>query len=220
MPESVKILAFTADQVSDLTGLTRRQLRYWHATGSFRGEYQTGESYWTGVYSFGDLVSLETLALLSRQHKVTLQELRKVDHWLRDRYRDQAPWSTIRFFVRRRRVYFQEPASVQVLRPLSGQQVAVAVIELERVVRQVSRRVDRLRRRQPGQIGRIARQRMVVHNSPVIAGTRIPTLAVWELHEAGYDRQRILREFPSLTQRDVAAAVQYEKGRRGLREAS
>jgi len=208
-----KILAFTAEQICGLTGLTHRQLKYWNATGFFRGEFESGESYWTGIYSFRDLVSLDTLALLRKKHGVPLQELRKVGPWLRDQYRLQTPWFSIRFFVSGKRVYFQEPGSRQVRRPLSGQQIAVALIELERVARALAGRVERLRKRQRGQIGRIERQRSVVHNSPLIAGTRIPTLAIWELYEAGYSRKRILTEFPRLNQRDVEAAIAYEEGR-------
>jgi uncharacterized protein (DUF433 family) len=215
-----QILAFTADQAGCLIGLTHRQLRYWNATGFFRGEYESGESPWTGIYSFRDLMILDTLAHLRNKHKVPLRELRRVCPWLREQYRRRTPWSNIRVFVSGKQVYFQEPVSRQTSPRLSGQHVAVAVMDLEQVFHEVSGKVERLRKRQRGQVGRIERQRRVVHNSPAISGTRIPALAVWELDEAGYSTQRILREFPNLTQSDVEAAIAYEEDRRRNKQAS
>lgn len=213
--EPTKILAFTAEEAGSITGLTRRQLQHWNATGFFRGEYETGESHWTALYSFCDLVRLDTLAQLRKKHGVPLRELRKVGAWVRDRYRRQTAWSTIRVFVRGKQVYFEEPGSAQVDRPLSRH--AVAVMDLGIVVREVTKRVERLRKRRLEQIGKIQRQRRIAHNAPVIAGTRIPTLAISQLHQAGYPQERILKEFPTLTRTDVEAAVAYEEGQRAAR---
>jgi len=213
--EPTKIPAFTAEEAANLTGLTRRQLQYWNAMGFFRGEYETGESHWTAFYSFCDLVRLDTLAQLRKKHGVPLRELRKVGAWLRDQTRRQTPWSAIRVFVRGKQVYFQEPGSPQVGRPFSGP--AVALMDLGIVVREVTKRVERLRKRGLEQIGKIQRQRRVAHNAPVIAGTRIPTLAISQLHQAGYTQGRILKEFPTLTRSDVEAAVAYEEAQRGAR---
>ncbi len=210
--DPIKIPAFTAEEAASLTGLTRRQLQYWNATGVFRGEYETGESDWTAIYSFCDLVRLDTLAQLRKKHGVPLRELRKVGAWLRDQTRRQTPWSAIRVFVQGKQVYFQEPGSPQVSRPLSGQ--SVAVMDLGIVVREVTKRVERLRKRGLEQIGKIQRQRRVAHNAPDIAGTRIPTLAISQLHQAGYTHGRILKEFPTLTRSDVEAAVAYEEAAR------
>jgi len=48
----------------------------------------------------------------------------------------------------------------------------------------------------------------------VLKGTRIPTAAVWNLHQANYDAAAIIREYPRLTRADVAAALDYEEERR------
>lgn len=172
--EPTKIPAFTAEEAASLTGLTRRQLQYWNGMGVFRGEYETGESHWTAIYSFCDLVRFDTLAQLRKKHRVPLRELRKVGAWLRDQTRRQTPWSAIRIFVRGEQVYFQEPGSPQVSRLPSGQQMTV--MDLGIVVREVTKRVERLRKRGLEQIGKIQRQRRVAHNAPVIAGTRFPHL--------------------------------------------
>jgi len=142
--DPTKIPAFTAEEAASLTGLTRRQLQYWNATGVFRGEYETGESHWTATYSFCDLVRLDTLAQLRKKHGVPLRELRKVGAWLRDQTRRQTPWSAIRVFVQGKQVYFQEPRSPQVSRLPSGQQMTV--MDLGIVVREVTKRVERLRK--------------------------------------------------------------------------
>ncbi len=45
----------------------------------------------------------------------------------------------------------------------------------------------------------------------VLAGTRIPTGAIRRFAEAGYTVNQILREYPSLTREDVAAALAHEE---------
>jgi uncharacterized protein (DUF433 family) len=72
---------------------------------------------------------------------------------------------------------------------------------------------DRLRERQRDQIGRIVRNRYVVHNAWVVAGTRIPTTGIWNYHVAGYSATDIIREYPRLTKADVRAAIAFEKRR-------
>ncbi len=93
----------------------------------------------------------------------------------------------------------------------------MTLMDLGIVVREVTKRVERLRQRGLEQIGKIQRQRRVAHNVPVIAGTRIPTVAIYELLLAGYTHGRILKEFPTLTRSDVEAAVAYEDEQRGAR---
>jgi len=46
-----------------------------------------------------------------------------------------------------------------------------------------------------------------MQNAPVLAGTRIPTSAIREFAAAGYNTAAILREYPTLTAKDVAAAL-------------
>jgi uncharacterized protein (DUF433 family) len=43
----------------------------------------------------------------------------------------------------------------------------------------------------------------------VIKGTRIPVYLILELLWAGYDFKRILEAYPSLTEEDIKAAVNY-----------
>ncbi len=47
------------------------------------------------------------------------------------------------------------------------------------------------------------KNRFVSQNVSVFAGTRIPVKAVFELARAGYSGERILREYPDLTEADI-----------------
>ena len=72
---------------------------------------------------------------------------------------------------------------------------------------------SRLRDRRDDQIGTVVRNRYVVHNAWVVGGTRIPTLAIWNFHLAGYRPEDIVREYPRLTLGDVSAAIEFEANR-------
>ncbi|HEX9903523.1 MAG TPA: MerR family transcriptional regulator, partial [Propylenella sp.] len=74
------IRAFSAEHVTRLTGLSKGQLRYWDRTGFFRPRFafEDRSKAFSRIYSFRDLVGLRTLALLRKEHKVSLQHLRKV----------------------------------------------------------------------------------------------------------------------------------------------
>jgi uncharacterized protein (DUF433 family) len=72
----------------------------------------------------------------------------------------------------------------------------------------------KLRERRSDQLGQLSRNRYVVHNAWVIAGTRIPTEAIWHFHCAGADVDGIIREYPRLTPEDVRAAIDFEARRR------
>ena len=68
--------------------------------------------------------------------------------------------------------------------------------------------------RRADQLGKLARNRHIMHNAGVIAGTRIPTRAIWNFHSEGFDTTAILGEYPGLTPKDVRAAIEFEMKRR------
>jgi uncharacterized protein (DUF433 family) len=160
------------------------------------------------VYSFRDVVGLRALAQLRRQ--VPLQQLRKLGNWLKQHY--ETPWSSLRFSVGNGRVYFYEPETGQRVAARPFGQYHLPVIELEDIARDTSRAASRLRDRAPAEIGQVARNRYVMSNAPVLAGTRVPTSAIWHFHRAGYTTEAILRQYPRLTAEDVRAALAHEEG--------
>ena len=207
------IIAYTAEQVAQVTGLSVRQLSYWDRNPRFFvPEYQDQDQnrYFGRIYSFRDVVSLRTIAILLKKHHLPLQELRRVDPWLKEH--SATPWASLRLYVLDKHVYFQHPESGQIVAARYPHQVVIPV-EIAEVVDEVRSASDRLRQRSPGQIGRIDRNRYVAHNAYVMAGTRVPTSAVWSFHQAGYTVDQIIREYPRLTAEDVEAAIHFETER-------
>jgi uncharacterized protein (DUF433 family) len=49
----------------------------------------------------------------------------------------------------------------------------------------------------------------ILGGKPVIKGTRIPVYLILELLSAGYDFERIAKAYPTLTEEDIRAAVEY-----------
>lgn len=206
------IAAFTADHVCRLTGLSSRQLRYWDETEFFCPTFLDGYKRrpFGRIYSFRDVVGLRTIAILRKRHNVPLQELRRVGSWLRDRHAE--PWSSLRFALAGRRVVFVEPGTDAFVEPRGAGQKLLD-IALEPIANEMRGAAEQLRERSPDQVGRIARNRFVVHNAWVVAGTRIPTTAIWHYHKAGYSAKQIVEEYPRLTPADVEAAVRFEADR-------
>jgi uncharacterized protein (DUF433 family) len=207
-----KFLGFTLEQAAGLSGLSVRRVRYWDETGFFRPSCRDERERPFGrVYSFQDVVGLRTLSTLRKRHGIPPQELRKVGDWLKLHY--GAPWSELRFYVAGREVYFHDP-DLDVHRAGLRPDQTVIPIDLAEVARSTEAAAEQLRQRSPDEIGRVDQNRYVSHNAPVLAGTRIRTEAIWNFHEAGYDVDAILEQYPRLTRDDVVAALDFERRRR------
>lgn len=203
------IRAFSADQVMKLTGLSKRQLVYWDDTEFFKPRFAAGSrtSPYSRIYSFKDVVGLRALGLLRNKYKIPLQHLRKVGEKLREYMHN--PWSEIVLYVKGKEVVFEEPDTHRHRSVLEGQYVES--IAIERVAHDVAAESEKLRDRTPEQFGQIYRNRYLVHNATVIAGTRIPTKTVWRFHAAGFSTAKIIEEYPALTEKDVEAAIAHEE---------
>ncbi|HET9014454.1 MAG TPA: DUF433 domain-containing protein [Thermomicrobiaceae bacterium] len=207
-----EFLGFTLEQAARLSGLSVRQVRYWDDTGFVRPSFRDERERPFGrVYSFQDVVGLRTLSTLRKRHRIPLQELRKVGDWLKAHH-DDAPWSELRFFVAGHEVYFYD-SELEVHRAARRPDQTVIPIELAEAARSTAADAERLRKRTPDEIGRVEQRRYVSHNAPVLAGTRIRTEAIWNFHQAGYDVDAILSQYPRLTPDDVAAAIEFERRR-------
>lgn len=202
------VLALSREQVSKLTGLSRRQLSYWDRTGFFAPTfgYAQGSGPYSRVYSFKDVVGLRTLARMRRDHEIPLQHLRAVGRVLLERYSE--PWSELAFYIVGRQVFFRA-SEASAAANASGQ--SVFEFALERVAEEIQAEIDELSRRKEEDFGKVVKIRQVAESRPVIAGTRTPTSALWSFHEAGFSIAEIVGEYPDLTERDVAAAIAYEQ---------
>lgn len=160
------------------------------------------------VYSFRDVVGLRTIATLLNKHGIGLRDLREVGAWL-SRH-EETPWASLTFYVGGKSVFFDDSATGLRMAGYPPDQIAMP-IAMEQIVRDVRAAAEELRTRGPDQIGHIERHRNVVHNAPVLAGTRIPTAAIWDFYLAGYDTDGIIREYPRLTAADVCEAITYEE---------
>jgi uncharacterized protein (DUF433 family) len=206
-------MLFSVDQVSRLTGLKKGRLAYWHDTDFYTAEHADDPHRPFGrVYSFLDLVALRTLSILVNEHHVYLGELRKVAKELSDRRGD---WAGFKFFVGGRKVFWiprdSSEEHIRSAHPPGQVEMRVAMDEITRDVRHA---VAAAKERSPEEIGKIVRHRNVAQNAPVLAGTRIPTKAVWLFVAEGYDAPAIQRQYPRLTPQDIEAAVDYEQHRR------
>ncbi|HEU0157507.1 MAG TPA: DUF433 domain-containing protein [Stellaceae bacterium] len=203
------VAAFSAEQVERLTGLTKRRLIYWDRTGFFAPSYadEDRRSPYSRIYSFRDIVGLRTLSRLTDEFDVPLQHLRKVAEKLSHLANDL--WSTQVLYVLNKKVVFDETGTGRLREVLSGQYVNG--LALGDVIVDMQQAVDQLRRRRPDQIGAVTRSRFVNHNTPVLAGTRIPVAAIRDYADAGYTTEQIIEEYPDLTQQDITAALEYEE---------
>jgi uncharacterized protein (DUF433 family) len=211
------LLAFTLEQAAQVVGVSERRLRYWDRTGVLRPSLARGEARgaFSRIYSFRDLVGLRALAALRDQHGCSLQQLRLVGRWLTE-HRD-APWSSLRVAVQKDEIVFTDPTREPLI-SIDHRDRATASIELEQIASQTEALAARLAERQADQIGKITRNRYVMGNAPVIAGTRIPTEAIWDFHRAGYSTAAIVEEYPRLTDVDVERAIAFERERWSQRQ--
>ena len=199
------IAAFSEEQVTRLTGLTKGRLRYWDKTGFFKPSFieEDARLPYSKFYSFKDVVALRTLELLRVQNSVPLQHLRKVAEKLS--HLKDSLWARTDLYVVNRKVAVVNPETGDAGEVVSGQYLIP--IELKKVVRDTGRAIDAMQKRGSDEIGRISHRRSICRNTSVIAGTRIPVRAVQRLHEDGYDVDQIIAEYPDLTPADVQAAI-------------
>ncbi|MCP4304258.1 MAG: DUF433 domain-containing protein [bacterium] len=202
------ITAFSEDQVERLTGLTKAQLRYWNRTGFFAPTHvDEGSRYFGRIYSFRDVVGLKTLGILRNREKVSLQHLRDVAKTLS--HLKDTLWTRTVLYVLAKRVVIHEEGTGRLQDPVTGQYANG--LALRQVMSDVAHEAEALRVRSADSFGKVEQNRFVAKNAAVVAGTRIPTAAIKRFHDAGYDTAAIIREYPDLTEADVAAALAHEE---------
>lgn len=209
------LMAFTAQQIAKLSGITQRQLRYWEQTAVFEPSYiekrETGP--FRNIYSYRDAVTLRTLARLRKQHNVSLRELRQVNAYIKGS--SEAPWTNLAIRAYGNHMVFRDPSTGDWMtaNPI-GQltwelELAVVGEESERAARNMMRRTEE-------HFGVITKNRYILRNAWVVAGTRIPVEAVVSLHEDGFSHEAILGQYPSLVMEDIYAALKHDEEMRAV----
>jgi uncharacterized protein (DUF433 family) len=201
------VAAFTIDQTARLTGVSKRQLGTWEREKFFSPSLATGgRSAYSRLYSFRDLLSLRVLHQLRNETRVTLDHLREVKSELAHLGDDM--WVKSTLYLKGRHVVIGRNDDTR-YEAGSGQEVLQ--IPLKVVVGGMRERVQEMGRRDDQQVGHIERKRGVVHNQAVVAGTRIPVSGVKAFADAGYSVAQIMREYRSLTEEDIHAAIAYDE---------
>jgi DNA-binding transcriptional MerR regulator len=202
--------AWTTEQVLRITGVSKRRLGYWLDRGILSADVDEARGRGrVRLWSFADLVEVRVVLWL--RDRVSLQLIGRIVEHLRKRGIDQ-PLAELRFAVidtgrakRATDVVVQQPDGNWET-PIEGQVVMEVVLPLVRFADElrVAAERDRAHRRQPG---RFERRRGRLGSVEVLAGTRVPVAAVQRLHAAGWSAERIIENYPGLTERDVAVAV-------------
>ncbi|MGI8913282.1 MAG: MerR family transcriptional regulator [Chloroflexota bacterium] len=110
--DSELLVAFSAQQVRELTGLSEHQLRYWDQADFVTPSYPSAQRRQPlgRIYRFRDVVSLRLIAMLRNDYQIPLPEIRNVAHRLREH--ENASPALLRFFVRDRQVALEDSATV------------------------------------------------------------------------------------------------------------
>lgn len=202
------IAAFTEEQAERVTGVTRRQLRYW-ADGLFAPSIKVDSADLSSLrlYSFRDLVCLKVLNALRNDANVPLQEIRRT----KDRLKDLGEhlWATTVLYVLGKKVVFDNPETGEKEEAASGQ--GVLQIPLKIVAGQMQDAVQAMRGRSSDAHGKIEQKRGTSQNQLVISGTRIPVRSIQAFAKAGYSVGDINKQYPTLTKEDIEAAMSFKE---------
>jgi DNA-binding transcriptional MerR regulator len=198
------IAAFTSDQVSNLTGLSITQLRYWDEIGFFKPQHvaENTRTPYSRIYSFKDIVGLRVISILKNAYKVTMPNLKAAATKLEKH--SSHPWSDMKLSVWKNQVTWINPETQKHEAVADGQGV---VFDLISVVEDMRNKVELLKVRSTDEVGKSQRNRYIAHNAEVFAGTRIPIDTVRRFYNAGYNVDTILQEFPTLERGDVEYAL-------------
>ena len=204
------LAAFSEEQTERLTGISKAQLRYWDRTDFYRPNYaeKNRRVAFSRIYSFKDIVALRVLHVLRNQYKISLQHLRDVSEKFGSLAANPEGWIKTRLYPLNGRVVWHEEGTALPQVVTSGQYI-VAVV-LDDVIQDTKHAVERIPiSRDPAKIGTVEKSRYVVHNTPVLGGTRIPVGAIKRFAQAGYTVNQILKEYPDITDADLTAALAY-----------
>ncbi len=198
--------AFTLEQAAKLGQISTRQASYWAHEGILVPSilYDRKRRPIRYLYSFADVVGLRTIGMLRNKYHVSLQSIRKAANVLQGHA--NRPWSELRLWIRGKELFFQDPETLNIVSATPSKQRTIE-IEIQPIATTVEREAQKLWQRKPDDIGKTEQRRNVLHNQPVVKGTRVPVSSLVSLAKDGYDADEIVRAYPSLTRDDVQAIL-------------
>lgn len=199
--------AFSEDQTATLSGLSVNQLRAWDRDAFFSPSYgSAGQGVpFSRIYSFRDIVSLRVLNDLRNNVGCSLPYLKKLSAELA--HFGDAKWTSTTLYTLGKKVVVRNPGSLHGGEELVHGQHILA-IPLRQVIASTRRAITRMNERT--ELGVIVRSKFVNRNEPVFSGTRIYLSSVTELLNAGYNSDKIIAFYPSLSAEDVRTARNYQ----------
>ena len=191
--------AFSTEQVARLAGVSPRRIVAWDTAGVFQPSLlrHSVRRPFGRIYTLEDAVALRTLAIV--HGRALRDDLQRLGHWFKEN--GDLPWSRLRFYIAPHgAISFDDPLTDD------GECIEIGPIatEVERLLQQLQTE------RNPCDVGVIRRNRYVMRNEWVVAGTRIPVWMIQELIASGQNPYEIIREFPILTDADIQAALAFD----------
>jgi DNA-binding transcriptional MerR regulator len=196
-------LAVSDKRAAKLAGISVNQLRYWEKIGLVipSAQHQISPRNTVRLYNFENLLELVVAAELRHRPGISLQHIRRVIAYLRNRKFD-APLRELKFATRGQEIYFQYPDGSWSGDPFPDQLIYRQAIALD----EVGAKINTVNDRAPEAAGQVVSRRGVHLSKPIFAGTRIPVATVQRYLQAGYDAKAIIKEYPSLTAADIETA--------------
>jgi uncharacterized protein (DUF433 family)/DNA-binding transcriptional MerR regulator len=193
-------VALTGERIVESGVVTKRQLDWWAKRRLVEPSVsRRAGRYRVRLYSLAEAVEVAVVAHL-RRRGVSLQEIRRLVDYLRTEG-VQHPLRELRWATDAGRLYFQRADGSWYGPHRPAQGVIDEVLDLDEVRGRLMAAVER-----PSvSVGRTERRRGVLGGQEVVAGTRIPVATVERRLAHGHSDDQIIRAYPDLRRRDVAA---------------
>jgi uncharacterized protein (DUF433 family) len=200
---------YTPHDAARLARIPRQRLDAWRRMGviprdfifiGYAGKEDEG-------YSFQSLIYLRVLRML-RSYESLQCAVDTVKH-LVERFGEPGPaWADARLLKQGWRVYAIARDKWEVTDTQRGQKAMYQLL-FDEDFEQLRKRADALLVPRKFQ-DYIQINPSVASGMPILQGTRMPTGAIYALHNRKFNQREIIREYPSLTQAQVKKAIDFE----------
>ncbi len=137
-------MAFNTKTVSNVTGLTIRQIDYWDRTHFIKPSLQEASGYGTTrLYSFADLVSLRVAKTLIDKG-ISLQKIRKAITYLKKNFPDiEKPLAALKFITDGETIFVLTKDRNEIMDTLSSGQLVMS-IAIGRIIEELKGEMTRM----------------------------------------------------------------------------